>query len=602
MKLLSGSTILVVFCALNFSPGFVFGQEPEDPDGCNGQMCYFSRFDCAKVLKSHPFKLVIKSESCEYNRKKKMMGDETVTCCKTAKGVEKEKERLVLQNQARALSGASPNEYPHQIRFMSLGMCGGTVYNKNWIITAAHCVRHDSNIFAQDNGDIPGRSYKAYVIAGQSHVTNATEDDKYIIDKIIRHNDWNPHEIGAGHDIALLHLSRPLSLEAGKIQPMRLEPADYVPKYGSNGYLIGYGNVHEKLGKGSDDLMEFYAPIHSNAKAVSLSTHPQGGSGYGTAPLNMHLAIGGEDSGVVVGQGDSGGPFICPDKNRKPILCGIASFKTCHPYKMCKRPSYYQRVAPMLDWIRDNTGNEPQESELFFDKTMFATEIPAPQVPGYLVRLGAPERSCTGTLLTSKLIVTSAECIMANGGMAKAGHVVYHIQSGKELDRLGSMMFEDKFERDISQNISNFMKQPFSNFDVGFFILNTPFETEYAKLPPKGYKLKGEAQEFTFNDKSNFVETRDFVEAGEEDCAKRFSGIDSNLKLNDQHLCLRQVYSPMAVCERDIGGPLICEGKYLCGFKSFHACKYPGVPEVFSSTMGGYIRKQIDNGIRQYKR
>ncbi|CAL8087527.1 unnamed protein product [Orchesella dallaii] len=575
---------------------------------CSNEMCIPDGIPCSKLFKGNKnVESITKRKSCTFKQgANSFPGKYKGVCCATQEDADTFVAKKALGNLARTISGAEPNEYPHQVRFITKGMCGGTVYNKNWIITAAHCVRHDNNVFSENNGKFTTKwgEQKAYVIAGQSHVTNATEDDKYYIDKIILHEDWKPKEIGKGHDIALLHLARPLQLAKGKIQPMRLEPADYVPHYGGTGIVIGYGNVHEKLGPGSDDLMETEAPIHSPAKAARLSLEPEGGSGNrGTIHLKQHLAIGGEDSGVVVGQGDSGGPFICADDHNKPILCGIASYKTCLPYKMCRRPSYYVRVAPFLTWIKKNTGGEKQETNLLFDTPMFPEKIVDEDAPPYLLRVTLLKQSCAGVLLTPKLVSITGECIEANGGTAKIGSaLIYHHQTGTQLMPTGAAVMEG-FERDISPNITQYLKRHVNKNDLAFIILAEPFEvTQYAKLPPRGYEVKGRAVEYAFNDKTNSLERRTFVQMDEEDCLKKLNTVDKNLDLGSDKLCMKQVYSARAECDRDVGAPLMCEnGKYFCGAKSFHGCSFSAFPELFNNNDDSNIRRTIDAYAKQYK-
>ncbi|CAL8087512.1 unnamed protein product [Orchesella dallaii] len=564
---------------------------------CANEKCIPSGHSC-KTLHQPGYQVekITKKGKCDYIQgADKIPGDHMSLCCGSIEEANNHEREQLLKNQARALYGASPNEYPHQIKLQTLGGCGGTVYNKEWIITAAHCLGVNGAVYAEDNGNLPGRpGRKAYVIAGMSHIANATDSNKYIIDRIIKHPYWNPNKIGNGSDIALLHLSRPLPLEMGVIQPMRLEPANYIPKWGGKGFAIGYGNVNEAF-ETTDDLMEAVGPIHSNTKAAGMSMDPLNQQSDRASPSREQLGVGGGDSGLIVGQGDSGGPFICPDENNKPILCGVASFKGCKPFKECRKANFYMRVAPFLKWIRDETGNAQQEANLFFDKTMFPDQIPEPEVPGYLVRLAAPARHCTGTLIAPTLVITAAECIRVNGGDSVYVPHVYHIKTGKGYLPGGNMMSQ-LFEGDVSQNVSKYMKQVLNKFDLGAVYLREPIQTEYAQLAPLGYQMNGESDEYSFNDMTNYMERRHFVPTGDEDCNKRFSGVDENVQIDTtEQLCMRQVYSAEAVCERDIGGPLMCDGgKYFCGVKTFQACKYPGMPELFEATFSPKNNRRLN--------
>ncbi|CAL8087521.1 unnamed protein product [Orchesella dallaii] len=588
MRLSSCLILLGVFSSLDYALGQCL-EEKCIPTGYSCKFLHDPNYTIEKITKQ--------GIKCDYVQgKDKIPGDHMAVCCQTTADADNYDNLMKLKNKARALAGASPNEYPHQIKFKNLGNCGGTIYNKEWIITAAHCLGVDGAVYAESNGDIPGKlGQKAYVIAGMSHIANATDDNKYHIDKIIKHPYWNSYKVKNGSDIALLHLSRPLTLEMGVIQPMRLEPANYIPKWGGKGFLVGYGNVHESLGLASDDLMEFVGPIHSNPKVAGLSMDPLNQQSDRTSPSWQQIGVGGEDSALTVGQGDSGGPFICPDENNKPVLCGIASFKDCKPFKMCRKANLFTRLAPFLEWIRNETGNARQETEFLFDKTMFPDQIPDQEVPGYLVRLVAPSRHCTGTLVGPRLVITAAECIEANGGDGKYAPHVHHIKTSKGYLSVQHLKM-DNFERNVSKSVYTDMKQILNKFDLGAVYLTEPIQTEYAQLPPRsGYQMNGESDEYSFNDKTNYVERRHFVSAGDEDCNRRFSGVDENVQIDTtEQLCMRQVYSAEAVCERDIGSPLMCDGgKYLCGVKTFQACKYSGMPELFESTFGRKNRKTI---------
>ncbi|ODM94401.1 Chymotrypsin-like elastase family member 2A [Orchesella cincta] len=504
--------------------------------------------------------------------------------------------------------GAEENEYPHQVQFKTRGKCGGTVYNKNWIITAAHCVRHgnDPNNYTSKAGTFrwaPNRPVEqAYVIAGTSHVRDAPEANRYNIDKVIWHEDWKPTKIGDGHDIALLHLARPLALEKGKIQPMRLETADFKPNFGGNGVTIGFGNVNKKLGLASDDLMEAVAPIHHKATGLEMSFDPLNAEPGGTYLKAMHLAIGGGDSGVVVGQGDSGGPFICGDKNNKPILCGIASYKSCDPFKVCRKPSYFQRVAPLLKWIKDNTNNEPQEENLFFDEPLFPEKVPDEKVPASLVRIIHREISCMGVIVTRKMVLTTAECA-DHDAYSVIPFIILHLRSENLLQSIGQAKLRN-YKPNVSQNTTKYFERPINRNDMGFIIIEEVPAEYVVKIAPEGYQMKGRSVEYTYNKAVSAVEKRNYLEMDKKDCASKLRSLDKNLELTPDQLCMRQVYSAEKDCQRDLGGMLMCEnGKFLCGLGTFHACKANGFPEIFANylTGKGTLRRDLNTNMKPYQ-
>lgn len=187
------------------------------------------------------------------------------------------------------MAGAEEGEYPHQVKFDMQGSCGGTVYNSEWIITAAHCVRYDGTQLATIEN--------SKIIAGRANVEDVDDENIFTLDQIIVHHGWIDTDLGNGYDIALLHLSRPLPLQVGKIQPLRLVDANYEIPYGSNGITIGWG-VAGKLG-GVSHLKEFEVPIHHPTRAaqLSLDTHNAGLTDKGVVPHDHILGVAGADSG-----------------------------------------------------------------------------------------------------------------------------------------------------------------------------------------------------------------------------------------------------------------------------------------------------------------
>ncbi|CAL8087500.1 unnamed protein product [Orchesella dallaii] len=586
---------------------FAFFGKSALSQNCVSDQCLPANKGCDRFYQSH--KITVPDENNKPDCTGTHGAGKLVYCCATQQDATEQRAEMAktrelksMKTLARTIMGAEPNEYPHQVHFRTRGMCGGTVYNKNWIITAAHCVRYgnDPNNYTSSTGQYRwkpnGDVKQAYVIAGLSHVADAPEANKYYIDQVIWHENWNPTQIGYGYDIALLHLKKPLALEKGKIQPMKLESANYIPNYGGNGVVIGFGNVNEKLGSASDDLMETVGPIHHPATGIRISFDPLNAEPMGTKLNHMHLAIGGGESGVIVGQGDSGGPFICADDNNKPILCGIASFKSCDPFVMCKKPSYFQRLAPMLGWIKNNTNNERQEEELFFDEPLFPQKVQNKKVPKSLVRIIHREKACTGVIVTSTMILTTADC-MTNPDFSKAHPIVYHFASEDSLDYQGTGAGAlPDFQPNVSKNVSHYLEKPFNRNDMGFLLLTTPVPADYAvKLAPVGYQMKGRSAEYTFNEVTNSVEKRNFLEMDKEDCASKLRSVDRNLELTPDQLCMRQVYSAEKDCKRDLGGMLLCEnGKYLCGIGSFHACKANGFPEIFTNYLSGRDTMRAD--------
>lgn len=190
------------------------------------------------------------------------------------------------------MAGADEGEYPHQIKFESDGSCGATIYNKNWLITAAHCV--------SSGGEVSATVENTRLVVGKANVKGVPDSEKLRVDKIIVHEAWDMNDKQAtmkGNDIALLHLSKPLNYEIGRIQPLRIVDADYVYPYGGQGITIGWGKAG-KLGS-VEHLKEFQVPIHHPVKAGQLSFDNVNASpSRGGMLLNDQLlGVAGGDSG-----------------------------------------------------------------------------------------------------------------------------------------------------------------------------------------------------------------------------------------------------------------------------------------------------------------
>ncbi|ODM94402.1 Chymotrypsin-like elastase family member 1 [Orchesella cincta] len=463
--------VSIGLCAFLIEPAF---------SRCTQETCLPPHFGCDKAVPGHaiPVSSPNKNTTCTVQG----MAGTLVKCCSNENEANKAREKYAMENQikankalAKAIMGAEENEYPHQIQLKTRGTCGGTVYNKNWIITAAHC--RQSSDYTSSTGTFQWTAdhpvEQAYVIAGTSHVADVPERNKYPIDKVIWHEDWKPTEIGDGYDIALLHLAKPLALEKGKIQPLRLEPAGFVPNYGGNGVVIGFGNVDKRLGDTTDDLMETVAPIHHKATGNQISFDRSNDAGpHGKALKSMTLAIGGGDSGVVVGQAYS--------------LRNCFLSRTVRFIRLAKKPSYYQRVEPMLSWIQKNVGGEAQEEALIFDEPLFPEKIPDKDVHPSLVRISHGKRSCSGVLVTRKMILTTGECAK-HDGLREANPVILHLRTETALPHKGA-----------GEN------------DLGFIITDQVPAEYVVKMAPEGYQMKGRSVEYTFNQAVNSVEKRNY--------------------------------------------------------------------------------------------
>ncbi|GFR33106.1 plasma kallikrein [Trichonephila clavata] len=232
-----------------------------------------------------------------------------------------------------ALDGEFPWQLSLQMRVMPVvtnyqHICGATIINSDWAVTAAHC--------------IAGGFFTTYRV--QAGAMNMTKREKiaptnHMVVPIV-HEGYNPLR-SLKNDIALLRLTSPIDLDNsdGFMNGVCLPSKDLADNITGMGTVTGWGTTSQG-GSLSETLRAVDVPLLSDEKCKEVYKE-----NYEPTMLCAGYDEGGKDSC----QGDSGGPFVQRSSDGVSTLIGIVSWGYG-----CAQPNYpgvYTETAHYIDWI-----------------------------------------------------------------------------------------------------------------------------------------------------------------------------------------------------------------------------------------------------------
>jgi plasminogen len=279
---------------------------------------------------------------------------------------------------------AESGEYPWQVHLRNSagsGFCGGSILNRDWILTAAHCV--------QKNGRLSRQPSQLYIGVGfyLSYGTNSnikSRDRKLGQDfirskKIIVHPCYDGNNIY--NDIALIQLSKSINYGVTSqtirdqtnfhktwTRPICIPTPELtkelIKNRNDNCWVTGWGATHGITNPNEGDPFNKYGmqegkiPLDMSIQTCEAKLGP-GKDLKGDLSQICSMTLYG--SPVDTCQGDSGGPYVCQVgvKNsqfsfQKFVQVGATSWGYgCAE----KTPGVYTRVSHYIGWIAKYTKN-----------------------------------------------------------------------------------------------------------------------------------------------------------------------------------------------------------------------------------------------------
>lgn len=248
---------------------------------------------------------------------------------------------------------ARPGEWPWMASLRQIGKmsCGAALINRQWLVTAGHCISKYKNLPFQVDVTVGSIEQNLYVPVGSTRMRA-----RRIIPHPLLRNDAS-HTLH--YDIGLIQLEKPLNFTT-TIQPICLPPSEaawhrILRHHNATCHLAGWGAITQ----GSHMAVQRLRNLKMHIWSYDICSRV---NNFQKLNINLNSTLcAGYRSLLMSGcRGDSGSPLMCQDSDDRWYLMGIMSAgnRDCRPSRGTRTlVNFFTRTDSALEWINKMVGN-----------------------------------------------------------------------------------------------------------------------------------------------------------------------------------------------------------------------------------------------------